>query len=71
MDGEVSKTFQRILKKQGLEFIIGAAVQGVEATKGKAKVTYKLRKDDSEHTARGRCRARRHGPQALHRRAGP
>ncbi|MCI5086327.1 MAG: FAD-dependent oxidoreductase, partial [Rhodovulum sp.] len=31
-------------------FIMGAAVQGVEATKTKAKVTYKLRKDDSEAT---------------------
>jgi dihydrolipoamide dehydrogenase len=50
MDGEVQKTFQRILKKQGLDFIMGAAVQKVEATKTKAKVTYKLRKDDSEAT---------------------
>ena len=50
MDGEVSKGFQRLLKKQGLNFTLGAAVQGVEATKTKAKVTYKLRKDDSEHT---------------------
>ncbi|OUS22509.1 dihydrolipoyl dehydrogenase [Rhodobacterales bacterium 59_46_T64] len=50
MDGEVQKTFQRMLKKQGLEFIMGAAVQGVEATKTKAKVTYKLKKDDSETT---------------------
>ena len=49
MDGEVQKTFQRILKKQGLNFIMGAAVQKTEATKTKAKVTYKLRKDDSEH----------------------
>ena len=51
MDGEVQKTFQRILKKQGLNFVLGAAVQGVEAMKTKAKVTYKLKKDDSEHTA--------------------
>jgi dihydrolipoamide dehydrogenase len=48
-DGEVAKTFQRTLKKQGMEFILGAAVQGVEVLKTKAKVTYKLRKDDSEH----------------------
>jgi len=48
-DAEVAKTFQRILKKQGLEFILGAAVQGVEVLKTKAKVTYKLRKDGSEH----------------------
>ncbi|QJF52466.1 dihydrolipoyl dehydrogenase [Roseobacter ponti] len=49
MDGEVQKTFQKLLKKQGLEFIMGAAVQKTEATKTKAKVIYKLRKDDSEH----------------------
>ncbi len=50
MDGEVQKTFQRIMKKQGLNFIMGAAVQNVATTKTKAKVTYKLRKDDSEAT---------------------
>ena len=49
MDTEVQKTFQRILKKQGVKFIMGAAVQGVERLKTKAKVSYKLRKDDSEH----------------------
>ncbi|QFT58962.1 Dihydrolipoyl dehydrogenase 3 [Sulfitobacter sp. THAF37] len=49
MDPEVQKTFQRMLKKQGLDFIMGAAVQKVEATKTKAKVHYKLRKDDSEN----------------------
>ncbi|WP_170452236.1 dihydrolipoyl dehydrogenase [Ruegeria arenilitoris] len=49
MDPEVQKTFQRILKKQGMNFVMGAAVQKTEATKTKAKVTYKLRKDDSEH----------------------
>ncbi len=50
MDAEVQKAFQRILKKQGLNFIMGAAVQSVETLKTKAKVTYKLRKDDSEET---------------------
>ena len=50
MDGEVQKQFQKLLKKQGLEFIMGAAVQSVEAMKTKAKVNYKLRKDDSEET---------------------
>ncbi len=49
MDGEIQKTFQRTLKKQGLNFVMGAAVQKTEATKTKAKVHYKLRKDDSEH----------------------
>ena len=50
MDGEVQKQFQKMLTKQGLEFIMGAAVQSVETGKTKAKVTYKLRKDDSEAT---------------------
>ena len=49
MDGEVQKVFQRTLKKQGLNFIMGAAVQKVETARGKARLTYKLRKDDSEH----------------------
>ncbi|WP_425071910.1 dihydrolipoyl dehydrogenase [Sagittula sp. S175] len=55
MDAEVQKTFQRILSKQGLEFTMGAAVSKVEANKNKAKVTYKLRKDDSEHTVDADC----------------
>jgi len=50
MDAEIQKNFQRTLKKQGLNFVMGAAVQSVEAMKTKAKVTYKRRKDDSEHT---------------------
>jgi dihydrolipoamide dehydrogenase len=50
MDVEVAKTFQKILTKQGLKFILGAAVQKVDAGKKGAKVTYKLRKDESEVT---------------------
>ena len=49
MDAEVQKTFQRILKKQGMNFIMGAAVQGVERLKTKIKVSYRRRKDDSDH----------------------
>ena len=49
MDGEVQKGLQKILSKQGMAFVLGAAVQGVETGKGKAKVAYKLRKDDSAH----------------------
>jgi dihydrolipoamide dehydrogenase len=48
MDAEIAKAFQRILAKQGLEFILGAAVQGADLTKTGANVRYKLRKDDSE-----------------------
>jgi dihydrolipoamide dehydrogenase len=50
MDAEVAKTFQRILVKQGLKFIMGAAVQGAQLTDTGAKVTYKLRKTDAEAT---------------------
>jgi dihydrolipoamide dehydrogenase len=49
-DAEVARAFQKLLQKQGLNFVLGAAVQGVETSKSKAKVTYKLKKDDSEHT---------------------
>ena len=48
MDAEVAKSFQRILAKQGLKFVLGAAVQKVEASETGAKVTWKLRKNDSE-----------------------
>ena len=49
MDGEVQKTFQRILKKQGLKFTMGAAVQGVAVKKGKATVSYVKRNKDTAH----------------------
>ena len=49
MDTEVAKAFQKILAKQGLKFVLGAAVQGTERTATGAKVAYKLRKDDSAH----------------------
>ena len=47
VDMEVVRTFQKLLARQGLTFVLGAAVQG--ATKGAGGVTldYKLRKDDS------------------------
>ncbi|MEL6953973.1 MAG: dihydrolipoyl dehydrogenase [Pseudomonadota bacterium] len=51
MDGEVAKTFRRILAKQGLNFTLGAAVESVETTKTKAKVSYSLKKDGSTHQA--------------------
>jgi len=50
LDAEVQRSFKRLLEKQGLKFIMGAAVQGVDATKTKAKVSYKLRKHDSYHS---------------------
>ncbi|MGH1464361.1 MAG: dihydrolipoyl dehydrogenase [Cognatishimia sp.] len=44
MDKDVQRTFKRILEEQGLKFVMGAAVSGVEATKTKAKVKYALKK---------------------------
>ncbi|MCO6184895.1 dihydrolipoyl dehydrogenase [Rhizobium sp. L1K21] len=40
MDGDVSKQFQRMLAKQGIEFQLSAKVTGVEKTDKGAKVTY-------------------------------
>ena len=48
-DGEVAKSFRRILTKQGMKFELGAAVTSVEKLKTKLKVNYKRRKDESEH----------------------
>ena len=48
VDMEVSRNFQKILKKQGINFITGAGVSKVETYGGKATVHYTLRKDDSE-----------------------
>ncbi len=50
MDAEIAKAFQKILTKQGLTFVLGAAVQGAEVADGRATVHYKLRRDDSEAT---------------------
>ncbi|MDC1495309.1 dihydrolipoyl dehydrogenase [Amylibacter sp.] len=46
MDLEISKNFQRTLKKQGLKFIMSAAVKSANSTKTKANVIYK--KADAE-----------------------
>ena len=48
MDLEICKALQKQLAKQGLTFILGAAVQSAEPGEGGVLVTWKLRKDDSE-----------------------
>ena len=48
MDAEVAKTFQRILTRQGLKFILGAAVQKIDTGTSGGTVTYRLRKGDVE-----------------------
>lgn len=50
MDAEVQKQFQRILSKQGLKFVMGAAVSGVEAAEGRATVTYTPKKGGEAQT---------------------
>ena len=49
LDSDIQKTFERILKKQGIKFVMGAAVQSVESFKNKAKVSYKMKKDCTAH----------------------
>ena len=50
MDAEVQKQFQRILAKQGLTFVLGAAVSGVEASDAGATVTYAPKKGGDAKT---------------------
>jgi dihydrolipoamide dehydrogenase len=53
MDLEVCKTLQRLLAKQGLKFVLGAAVEGAEGQGTGVTVRYQLRKDGSAATATG------------------
>jgi dihydrolipoamide dehydrogenase len=48
MDEEVAKAFHRLLAKQGLSFVLGTAVQGVERRATGATVIHKSRKDGTE-----------------------
>ena len=48
MDAETARQFQKIMSKQGIAIVTGAAVQSVERKGNRAAVTWKLRKDDSE-----------------------
>jgi dihydrolipoamide dehydrogenase len=47
-DGDTAKQFHKLLKKQGLNFHLGCAVQEVTTKNNKATVKYKSRKDESE-----------------------
>ncbi|MGR3539924.1 MAG: dihydrolipoyl dehydrogenase [Hasllibacter sp.] len=51
MDAETARQFQKIMAKQGVTFVTGAAVEAVERKGRKATVRWKLRKDDSEGEA--------------------
>ena len=48
MDLEICKALQKQLARQGLTFVLGAAVQSAEPGKDGIRVSYKLRKDESE-----------------------
>lgn len=44
-DAEVARTFQRLLARQGLDFVLGAAVAGATREAGGVRLAYDLRKD--------------------------
>jgi len=48
-DMEVSRQFKKILEKQGMTFVLGAAVQDAKKKRSGATVSYKLLSDDSMH----------------------
>ena len=50
MDDEVSKQFQRILKKQGMEFKLGAKVTGAKTTKSGVQLTVEPAKGGEAET---------------------
>ena len=50
LDSEVQKSFQRILKRQGIKFVMGAAVKSAICKKNKAHVLYQKNSDESEHS---------------------
>jgi dihydrolipoamide dehydrogenase len=49
-DGEIAKHFQRILRKQGFDFRLGAKVTAAEKLKTKIKLTVELAAGDDEET---------------------
>ncbi|MCC7321882.1 MAG: dihydrolipoyl dehydrogenase [Rubellimicrobium sp.] len=55
MDGEIARTLQRLLKRQGIDFVLGAAVQGASVAEGKATLAYRMRKDDSARSLEADC----------------
>ncbi len=50
IDGEVAKTFERVLSKQGIKFRLGHKVTGVEATETGATVTVEKNKGGAAET---------------------
>ena len=50
VDAELAKNFQRVLKKQGINFMLGQKVTGVKALKASAKVTLAPASGEGEET---------------------
>jgi dihydrolipoamide dehydrogenase len=50
MDAEIAKAFQKMLQKQGLRFVLGAAVQSASVVEGRGSVTWAARKDGATVT---------------------
>ena len=48
LDVETAKTFRRVLGKQGIKFILGAAVQNAEGFGSKQLVNYQIIKNKTE-----------------------
>ena len=71
MDGEVAKQFQRMLAKQGFDIKLGSKVTGVEEGQEGRHGHLRAGEGRRGRDDRGRCRADRHRPQALYRRARP
>ena len=65
MDGEVSKQFQRMLAKQGIEFKLGAKVTGVAKAKKGATVTFEPVKGGAAETIEADVVLIATGPQRL------
>ena len=71
MDGEVRKQSQRLLEKQGMTFKLSSKVTGVDTSGTTLKAKVEPAKGGAAGNHRGRRRAGRDRPRALHRRARP
>jgi pyruvate/2-oxoglutarate dehydrogenase complex dihydrolipoamide dehydrogenase (E3) component len=70
MDAEVSKTFQRLLAKQGLSFTLGAAVSEGRGDEDQGQGHLQAEEGRQRAQPRRRRGARGHRAAALHRRSG-
>ena len=71
VDMEVVKTFQKLLTRQGLKFVLGAAVQGASQGRGRRHPRLQAPQGRQRRLGRGRRRPRLHRPPPLHGRRRP